>query len=263
MLYLKNLPVEMDLPVFGHDDPVRDKYEMKVTFVTEALLSLFALATGTPIIGYRTINNGDMFHDVYLKESLKHTASQKSMVSFGFHYDMGFKNVRPDWANLACVRSARQNCVSTSVCRNVDIINGLSSADLLTLSRPIYTTPPEVVSVVGGEESATPPVKPIYFPDKPWKFEYFEGRTTTGDTDGMETIRRLDSLLHRAKQHLALEPGDLAAISNNHAMHCREVLSIHDMDAHRIRWLIKTYNVEDPAEHGANLIARQSRIADE
>ncbi|WP_269199598.1 hypothetical protein [Burkholderia territorii] len=40
-------------------------------------------------------------------------------------------------------------------------------------------------------------------------------------------------------------------------------MSIHDMDAHRIRWLIKTYNVEDLAEHGANLIATQSRIADE
>jgi L-asparagine oxygenase len=51
-------------------------------------------------------------------------------------------------------------------------------------------------------------------------------------------------VLHRHKRHLVLEPGDLAAISNNHATHCREVMHIGDLNAHRTRWLVKTYNVE-------------------
>ncbi|WP_322049208.1 hypothetical protein [Paraburkholderia sp. J67] len=263
VLYIKNLPIDPDLPVFGHDDPVRDKYAMKTTFVTEALLELFASAANTPIVGYRTINNGDMFHDVYLKESLKNTASQKSMVSFGFHYDMGFKKVRPDWANLACLRSSAENYVSTSVCRNIDILAELSPSDLAMLSFPIYSTPPEVVSLVGGETNKSSPLKPVYFPDKPWKFEYFEGRTVTDDANGSAAISRLNEILHRTKRHLVLEPGDLAVVSNNHAIHCREVLDITDMNAHRIRWLIKTYNVDNLSVHRANLVVGQFRIADE
>jgi L-asparagine oxygenase len=244
MLYLRNLPLEKTLPVFGHDDPVADKYAMKTTFVTEAVLALLADAIGTPIVGYRTINNGDMFHDVYLKESLKHTASQKSMVSFGFHYDMGFKKLRPDWANLACLRSASANCVSTSVCRNIDILAALSPSELDILATPMFATPEEVVSQMGGAAGSATALRPVYFPHTPWKFEYFEGRTDTADARGAAVLRKLDTVLHRHKRHLVLEPGDLAAISNNHATHCREVMHIGDLNAHRTRWLVKTYNVE-------------------
>lgn len=263
VLYIKNLPVENHLPVFGHDDPIGDKYTMKSTFVTEAILALFASAAHTPIIAYRTINNGDLFHDIYLKESLKHTASQKSMVSFGFHYDMGFKRARPDWANLACLRSSGANCVSTSVSRNIDLLNDLSPADLEVLSRPVFATPPEVVSVMGGAEGVVPSMGPIYFPDRRWKFEYFEGRTTTALPEGMDAIRRLDAVLHRTKRHLVLEPGDLAAVSNNHGTHCREVINIQDMAAHRQRWLIKTYNVEDLSMYGSTLVTGMPRTANE
>jgi len=263
IIYLKNLPVEEKLPVFGHDDPVSEKYDVKSTFVTEALLVLFAHAADTPIIGYRTINNGDFFHDIYLKDSLKHTASQKSMVSFGFHYDMGFKKVRPDWANLACLRSSNENYVSTSFVRNLDVMENLAPADLDILAQDIFTTPAEVVSVMGGEDNAPAVPCPVYFADRPWKFEYFEGRTVSTEPEGTEALKRLDEILHRFKRHLVLEKGDLAGISNNHGSHCREVLQVRDMAAHRTRWLIKTYNVNDIEPHLGRFVPGRYRVADE
>lgn len=134
---------------------------------------------------------------------------------------------------------------------------------MAVLGASIYTTPPEVVSQMGGEVAEQVPRRPIYFPDKPWKFEYFEGRTVSDDAQAMVVVGKLNAALHRTKRLLVLEPGDLAAISNNHGTHCREVLNVSDLAAHRLRWLIKTYNVDDLAPHHAHLVAGSVRGANE
>ncbi|MNB71407.1 Clavaminate synthase 2 [compost metagenome] len=240
--YIKGLPVEDDLPVFSNADPLSEKYAKKKTFVTEAVLAAAAFYTNTEIVAFSSINNGDLFHDIYMKDSLKNTASQKSMVSFGFHYDMGFKSDRPDWANLACLRSSASNRVSTSVCRNLDLIDRLSAEDLKILSQPIFITPEEVVSLRAGEHAPDSPRIAVYYPTTPWKFKFFEGRTASEVSEAQAVLERLYRLCHSYKMELVLMPGDLALISNNHCAHCREVTQVADIEAHKKRWLIKTYN---------------------
>lgn len=66
--------------------PVRSKYELKTTFVAEAMLALFAQLANTPAIGY--VNDGDVFQDIYPKESMATSQSQKALKEIHFHKDL-------------------------------------------------------------------------------------------------------------------------------------------------------------------------------
>ncbi|MEG9883299.1 MAG: hypothetical protein V6Z86_01530 [Hyphomicrobiales bacterium] len=263
VIHLKNLPVEETLPVFGHDDPVAEKYAKKKSFVTEALLTLAAKATDSVIFGYASISGGDLYHDIYLKEDLRDTPSQKSMVSFGFHCDMGFKSNRPDWANLVCLRSSAANIVSTSICRSIDILTQLDETSLKILSEASFFTPEEVISSRRASNLSRKPPVPVYLPDRPWKFEYFEKRTEAVTKEGAGALEVLSALCRRYSRLLVLKPGDLALVSNNNCLHCRDVISVSDEEAHRKRWLIKTYNCASERLSRLELLSDRFMVVDE
>lgn len=242
-LYLKNCPIDKEMPIFDHEDPVASKYELKKIFATEAFLCLYAEAVGTIPLGYATINGGDIFHDMYLKTALRDTHSQKSMRSIGFHNDLPNNRARPDWVNIVCHRNHPANKVSTTFIRNRDIIDYLDDETLRVLAEPIFYTEHEVIAVHGGKDKAGVEVKPIYYPGSDITFVYFEQRTTSNEERGLKAIARMDEALHAMKERIYLQPGDFVAINNNACIHGREVVDIQDMEAHKKRWLMKTWNV--------------------
>src|SRR5580698_6023067 len=72
-------PIDPVLPVFTSEDPVTEKRTVKKTFVAEGFLALYAKLTGTEIIGHLSVNDGDLFHDIYPKPSMFDTQSQKTL----------------------------------------------------------------------------------------------------------------------------------------------------------------------------------------
>lgn len=262
-IILRNCPIDQVLPVFDRKDPVNSKYKLKKTFIAEAFLTLYAELTGSCAVGYKTINGGDVFHDIYPKEGLLDSQSQKSIITLGFHNDLPNHRVRPDWVNILCLRNSFFNRVSTTMIRNKDIVNGLSKEVLDVLEQPIFYTPHEVVSVHGGRSEEGVENKAIYnqFGDVP--LCYFETRTSSNEIDGQRAIQELDRVLHKVKRPVFLESGDFVSIANNQRLHAREVLHLGDMEGHYKRWLCKTFNVNDLEQHQSAMADGLFHIADE
>jgi len=262
-IILRNCPIDDSLPVFDHKEPVQSKYGLKKTFIAEAFLNLYSELVGSYPVGYKTINNGDLFHDIYPKADLLNSQSQKSTVTLGFHNDLPNNKVRPDWVNILCLRNSNLNRVSTTMIRNKDIIDVLDQETLDILKEPIFFTPHEVVSVDGGRNEEGIEIKPIYQETDPVPLCYFETRTQSSHPEGQHAIQELDRVLHEVKQPVFLEPGDFVSIANNYSLHAREVIHIGDREAHQKRWLCKTFNVDNIKEHQAAMSDGQFRVVDE
>ena len=187
----------------------------------------------------------------------------KSMISLGFHNDLPNNKVRPTWVNIMCMRNAPVNQVATSFVRNIDILDILSKDTKAALTRPIFYTPPEVIAVHGGKCLDDIDVKPIFYPENAIQFVYFENRTTTDTQEGKDAIAELNRVLHQEKERVFLESGDLIAINNNTCIHCREVIEINDAEAHKKRWLIKTWNVGKLSEAEPYVVPGRCRVIDE
>lgn len=260
---LRNCPIDAHLPVFDIDEPLQSKYQLKNTFISEAFLNIFAELTNNSPLGYKNINNGDHFHDVYPMRKLMNSQSQKSLVTLGFHNDLPNNIARPDWVNILCLRNYHLNRVSTTIIRNVDIIKNLDQETLAILKKPLFKTPPEVISVYGGRDENDVVHKPIYFENASMPFCYFETRTKAMTQDGESAIAKLDAVLHNVKQRVFLGAGDFISIANNHCLHAREVVEITDAEEHKKRWLQKTFNVNNIHNFHEHMVEHKFRVINE
>jgi L-asparagine oxygenase len=73
------------------------------------------------MVGYVNVNDGDVFQDIYPKESMASSQSQKALKEIHFHKDLANHFVRPDQVYMVGMRSHRRNAVYTSFVRNSDI----------------------------------------------------------------------------------------------------------------------------------------------
>jgi len=260
---LKNCPIDAELPVFDIENPVDSKYQLKNTFISEAFLALYSEYTNSAPMGYKNINNGDHFHDVYPMKKLINSQSQKSLITLGFHNDLPNHIARPDWVNILCLRNHHDNQVSTTVINNTDIIKNLDSETLAILKQPIFKTPQEVISVHGGSDPDAIPLKAIYREDDLMPLCYFETRTKATTSIGEKAIAILNAVLHKVKQRVFLMPGDFISIANNYSLHAREVISLGNKQAHQKRWLQKTFNVNNINQYEKHMIDNKFRVMDE
>lgn len=65
-----NYPIGAELLWLGFVNPVREKRNLKKTFVAEGILRLSAIILNQSPIGYMNVNDGDVFHDVHPKQEL-------------------------------------------------------------------------------------------------------------------------------------------------------------------------------------------------
>lgn len=254
VLYVKNSPVDADVPVFDHSKPVESKYQLKNTFVGEGFLALFALLRGTPGIGYVNVNDGDVFQDIYPKESMSSTQSQKALKEIHFHKDLANHFVRPDHVYMLGMRSTPENEVYTSFVRNKDIYDTFSEDELEYLRSPNFYTPFDDLTVKGGSlELGDADVHPILSGEA--DVRYFENRTKALESEGTRLIDKLDHALHAKKQRLLVCPGDFVCVYNNYVVHAKEVVQVRDPEALKSRWIIKTVNVDSLAYHSRHMVS--------
>jgi len=251
--FLRNSPIDRELPIFDMKTPVESKYELKKTFIGEAFLILYSELLGTPAIGYKNVNSGDIVHDIYPKEELYNTQSQKTLAPIGFHKDLANHFVRPDHVNILSMRSYPGNEIFTTFVRNLDLLDELRAITDL-LRRPDYYTPYDDLSTYGDKANELGQAKPHAILLGDHDFVYFEGRTRGADDEGNHATAALDAALHRRKTSVLMRPGDFVSIANNHSLHGKDVETIRDPHQQKIRWSIKTVNVDSLAKHTAHYV---------
>ncbi|MCE8007533.1 TauD/TfdA family dioxygenase [Aestuariivita sp.] len=262
--YLKNCPVDPEIPMLGFEDQLNEKYRLKKTFVGEAFLAVVTELMGTDIISYRTANNGDLFQDIHPMRELAHTPSQKTVDTIKFHADIPNNRVRPDWVYLLSMRNTPENKVYTVVVSLKEVFSRLSDDDISLLRQPIFYSPHDTIHVHGGQEPGFTPKKPILITEGGREYlAFFEGNTTSDDPRGLAVIDRVSAILHEIGKDFFLYERDLLVMSNNTAVHARRVDEVTNVDAHRNRWLLKTWNVDDITRHTRNLVPGKVQMSDE
>lgn len=238
-----NAPIDPELPVFGGTDPVGDKYRMKKTFVAEGFLATYAALTGTELIAHLTVNDGDFFHDIYPKQSMHDSQSQKTLGTLKFHRDFTNHFVCPDFVNTLTLRDTPKNEVYSTFAVTKHVLRTMSDEDLEVLSQSRFHTPFDDVSrassrVQLGEASNHPVIL-----DGQGGVKVFEGRTVGLDEEAAAVLDRFIQTLHGNKLLRIALPGDSVTFSNHHVIHGREVHQIRDEESLKHRWLLKTHNV--------------------
>ena len=237
-----NAPIDTDLPVFDPRQPVQDKYLLKKTFVAEGFLGLYARLTGTEIIGHLSVNDGDFFHDIYPKESMFETQSQKTLRTLRFHRDFANHFVSPDFVNTLTLRSSPANEVLSTFTPVAAATEELDDHTRAVLGERRFRTPFDDVSTreTTVELGATPDHAVLSEHDGA---RVFEGRTVGCDEEAQRALDAFVVALHRRKQVRTSLPGDSVSFSNRHVIHGREVGRIGDLEELKRRWLMKTHNV--------------------
>lgn len=245
-LFLSNCPIDQEIPIYNMSDPVRDKYENKKTFVSEVFLQLYADLAGQHPISYLNVNDGDVFQDIYPKEALKDTQSQKALGPIYFHKDLANHFVRPDFVNILSLRSS--NDIYTTFTSNKDILENMSEDTQLTLRQTLFYTPFDDLTVTSNNvklgDADKHPILSGYH-----DLRVFENRTKGLTQEAQLALDELLHLAHKYKKKLTMLPGDFVGISNNLSIHGKEIGSNADLEDSKKRYSLKTVNVYTPSMH--------------
>lgn len=245
---LRNCPIDRDVPIFDFEEPVESKRARKRTFVAEAFLALYALLVETPPIGYANVNDGDVFQDIYPKASLRDTQSQKALGEIRFHKDLANHFVRPDYVNMLSMRADPRNRVYTSFVRNREALERLPDDVIETLREVEFHTPYDDLTIRAAKVDVGEAPPHAVLTDE-LDLRFFEGRTTGLTDRARVAVDRLVEMLHALKARVLLMPGDFLSEHNNFSIHCKEIVHVHDPEALKTRWIIKTVNVDDLDAH--------------
>lgn len=237
-----NCPMDPALPRLDPAEPVVCKYQTKATHVAEGFLSLWCEWTGTEIIGHRSVNDGDRYHDIFPKQSMYDTQSQKTIGTLRFHRDFTNHYVSPDFVNTLVLRDAGANIVLSTFTFNVDVLSALDRSTVRVLRSPRFFTPFDDISV--RESNVITRDAQIHAVVEGERgLRVFEGRTVGLDPDASAALDRVIELLHTHKRSFRPGVGELVAFANDAVIHGREVVSLVDPGAMSQRWLMKTHNV--------------------
>jgi hypothetical protein len=246
---LANCPLDGDIPVFDQDDPVKDKYTKKKTFVGEAMLELVGQLTGTPLLAYVTRNNGDFFHDVYAANRYSGTQTQKSDTDLFWHNDRTAHAVRADYLALLGMRCPADDLVYTGYVDGRQLLEHISEESQALLRRRDFVTPFDEYSRASNENQIVS--EPHAVLENEHSFRYYDTRTRPANRDSAahyEALMQLrDGLVKAKQQRHRIKVGDMLLIANQDGLHNRSLVDVSDPDTTRLRWLLKTYAFKDDA----------------
>jgi len=242
LVVIGNCPIDSTLPVFDSKDPVRSKYMLKKTFVAEGFLALYSVLTGTSLIAHKSVNAGDFFHDIYPKESMFETQSQKTLETLRFHRDFTNHFVTPDFVVTLTLRDTPENEVYSTFAINSEVIADLPGDLKRVLQEELFYTPYDDVSTTTmGQQLGRAKNHAIITDDA--EIKLFEGRTVGLTDEARAALESMIQALHAHKiTHIGI-PGDCVSFANNYVIHGREVRQLRDIESLRRRWLMKTHNV--------------------
>jgi L-asparagine oxygenase len=246
----QNCPIDSDLPVFGNQSPVEEKRRLKTTFVAEGFLESYAQLMDQVPIGYVNVNDGDVFQDIFPKDGMFESQSQKALGNIYFHKDLANHFVRPDWVNILGLRGSSDNEIYTSFVSNKEILEILDEDVKSALRKSDYHTPFDDLTVYGGRKAlGEAPHHQVLGGAEEYDLRFFENRTLGVTPEASEAIDILIQTLHKLKAGVNILPRTFAASANNECLHNKEIMAIRDHKAQRSRWLMKTVNIRSIEQH--------------
>jgi L-asparagine oxygenase len=246
--YLRNAPIDPDLPVFDFDEPVVSKYARKHTFIAEAFLTLFAELSGTPAIAHLNINYGDVFQDIYPKRSAENSQTQKALNEIAFHKDLANHFVQPDHLYMLGMRNSGPNEVRTVFSADREIVESLPD-DALTVARADrFATPFKDIVVHGATVSPPRPERHAIVTEQR-TVRLMENRTVGLDAEAAAVLEFVLQSMHRVQRGIDFQPGDFIAVRNQYCLHSKQFGQITDPDSLQHRWVMKTVNVNSLEPH--------------
>ncbi len=246
---LRNCPIDEEVPVLGHDDPLADKYAKKTTFVAEVLLELFAQLAGTPLLAYDTRFNGDFFTDVIAINRYSGKQTGFSDGELVFHNDRTAHPVRADFISLVGMRCPEGELTYTGFVEGRALLAHLTAEEQEILRKPYFVTPFDVFSRDNNKSLTVSEAHPIL--ERAHSIRYLDTHTTVAPDsppEAKDTLIALKNALVRAekKRHRILT-GDLFSFANQDGLHSRDKIEVIDPERARSRWLLKTYAFRDEA----------------
>ncbi|WP_399931103.1 TauD/TfdA family dioxygenase [Streptomyces kanamyceticus] len=246
---LRNCPLDAEIPVLDHDDPLTDKYAKKQTFIGETLLELFAQLVGTPLLAYASRFNGDFFTDVVAINRYSGKQTGFSDGELVYHNDRTAHRVRADFITLLGMRCPEEELVYTGFVEGSALLAHLSPEEQQILRQPWFVTPFDVFSKDNNNSLTVSGVHPILENER--SFRYLDSHTTVAPgspAEAKDALLALHSALARAekKRHRILV-GDLFSFANQDGLHNREKIDVQDAERAKSRWLLKTYAFRDEA----------------
>lgn len=210
-IFVRNMPIDNDVPLFDNNRPVHSKYELKKTFIAEACLSLIAYLCRQTPIGYLNVNGGDVFQDIYPAKHMSNTQSQKALGPIYFHKDLANHYVRPDYVNMLSLRASLKNAICTTFVRNIDVIAELTPSEIDEFRKVQFYTPFDDLTVISGNHDVGEADRhPIISNEN--DLRYFENRTVGIDERTNNLVTKLNIILHRVKKRVQMNPGDFIVL---------------------------------------------------
>jgi len=241
---IKNCPLDAEIPLFNHDNPVMDKYEKKKTFISEAFLQLFNDLTETPVLAYTTRNNGDFFHDVYAYTLYSNTQTQKTDGELFLHNDRTAHPVRADYLALLGMRCSKRNKIYTGYIHGTELLKYLSRETQKILREKYFCTPYDEYSKDSNDLQDVS--HKHYILEEESCFRYYDTRTRPLEDAPIEAYRAIlnlkDAFVKAKKERVIIEKGELLSFPNQAGLHCRDIIEIEDYQEAKDRWLLKTYS---------------------
>lgn len=245
---LRNVPLDAIIPEFDQADPVNDKYAKKLTFIGEGLLEMFAQLTNSPLLAYRTRNNGDFFHDVYAHKKYSNTQTQKTDGELYFHNDRTAHPVRAGFLSLLGMRCSEANLIFTGYLDGKAILDHLKPESQAWLRKALFMTPFDEYSRDSNTTQVDSDLHPIL--ENIHTFRYYDTRTTYAPDAPAEAVKALVDLkvaiTKATKGRVAINKGDLFSFANQDSLHNREIIQVNDPYSAEKRWLLKTYSFRNP-----------------
>ena len=244
---LRNCPLDAEIPILDHEDPLADKYAKKKTFIGETLMELFAQLVGTPLLAYASRFNGDFFTDVVAINRYSGKQTGFSDGELVYHNDRTAHRVRADFITLLGMRCPTTELVYTGFVEGRALLAHLSPEAQGVLRRPWFVTPFDVFSKDNNRTLTVSEAHPILENDH--SFRYLDSHTTVEPDTPVEAKDALlalkDALARAEKKRHRILVGDLFSFANQDGLHNREKIDVQDTQQAKSRWLLKTYAFRD------------------
>ncbi|WP_327308450.1 TauD/TfdA family dioxygenase [Streptomyces sp. NBC_01298] len=224
-LYITNLPRNETL------EPTPSTYHAGRTTagtLSEYLMMVLSVGLGYPI-SYADQRDGNIFHDVFpTRRNTKALSSQSSTVTLGFHTEMFFHPVAPDFLILHCLRADPDRRAVTSIASLADIEAGLDAAAREVLRQPDFAV--ELAGLHGsytyegrkiGREDPRPEISVVNTMEQFERFRFEPALMTPLTVEASRVLHSTEASADDVAAHGRLESDTLLLIDNRRAAHSR------------------------------------------
>ncbi len=236
-LLIKGLPIDPHLP----NTPLTVIASEKTTYASEALLMGMNLILGQPF-SYKYEKEGQCVHNICPNPAHEQSLSNLgSKVTFGFHMEMAFHKIKPDYLLLICLKEDHEKKCLTTMVDMEEAIRQTHSEAIEILRQPLYKID---VPASYQREDWAPDWQPMIHGMTIVMAEHCKIHFKTPAAEA--ALNELRNTLDKIGSGVHLEPGDLLVLDNRRMMHGRSIFT-PKYDGND-RWLQRSYSHVDLAK---------------